>query len=158
MIDGQRINPFPIALVCSHFNKPITQALYDGATARLAALDFSQEHITDVWVPGVVEIPLVAQRLAQSGRFKAVVCLGAVIRGETSHYDYVCQQVSDGCQRVALDFNLPIIFGVLTTETEAQARDRIGGAHGHKGVDAIDAAVHMVSVLQQLEDMSPPVK
>jgi 6,7-dimethyl-8-ribityllumazine synthase len=100
-----------------------------------------------------VEIPLVAQSLAKTGRFAAIICLGAVIRGETGHYDYVCGQVSDGCQRVALDNDLPIIFGVLTTDNEEQALDRVGGRHGHKGREAADTAVTMISLLCQIEEM-----
>ncbi|AHE66994.1 6,7-dimethyl-8-ribityllumazine synthase [Legionella oakridgensis ATCC 33761 = DSM 21215] len=103
-----------------------------------------------VEVPGAVEIPLVAQQLAKHKQGKVIIALGAVIRGETTHYDYVCQQVSHGCQQVALQQNIPVIFGVLTTENEAQAWDRLGGNHGHKGMDAADAAITMYSVLQQL--------
>lgn len=152
MITAEETSPFPIALVVGEFNLPITQGLLDGALARLHALNFTENQITVVWVPGAVEIPIIAQRLAKQERYAAIVCLGAVIRGETSHYDYVCDQVSMGCQQVALSHNLPVIFGVLTTDDVAQAKDRIGGAHGHKGEDAIDAAVHMISVLRQLNE------
>ena len=111
---------------------------------------FAEDDITIVHVPGAVEIPIAAQRLAQVGIYDAIVALGAVIRGETSHYDYVCEQVSQGCQHVALQNDIPVIFGVLTTENEAQAKDRIGGAHGNKGADAAMAAVETVSVLRQI--------
>lgn len=141
---------YNIALVVSHFNEEITQALYEGAVARLQELGFANEHITVVWVPGAVEIPLTAQRLARADGYEAIICLGAVIRGETTHYDYVCEQVSMGCQKVALENDVPVIFGVLTTENEEQAHDRIGGKHGHKGRDAVDAALEMVSVLRQI--------
>lgn len=141
---------YNIALVVSRFNEEITQALYEGAVARLQELGFANENITVVWVPGAVEIPLTAQRLARADGYEAIICLGAVIRGETTHYDYVCDQVSMGCQRVALENDVPVIFGVLTTENEEQAHDRIGGKHGHKGRDAVDAALEMVSVLRQI--------
>lgn len=141
---------FSIAIIVSRFNQEITQKLYDGAIKRLEELDFDTQQITVVWVPGAVEIPLTAQRLAKTEKFEAIICLGAVIQGETKHFDYVCQQVSDGCQRVALDYDLPVIFGVLTTDTEEQAYDRVGGKHGHKGRAAVDTAFELISVLRQI--------
>lgn len=141
---------FNIALIISRFNEDVTRLLYEGAIQRLRELAFLDEHITHIWVPGAIEIPIAAQTLARSGRYKAIVALGAVIRGETTHYDYVCQQVSWGCQKVALENNIPVIFGVLTTENEAQAFDRCGGQQGHKGREAIDTALEMVSVLRQI--------
>jgi 6,7-dimethyl-8-ribityllumazine synthase len=142
--------PFSIALIVSQFNYKITHALKQGAIERLLENGFSLEDITLVEVPGAVEIPLVAKQLARKNQYGAIIALGAVIRGETTHYDYVCQMVSQGCQSVALDFNLPVVFGVLTTENESQAWDRIGGNHGHKGVDAVDCALSMVAILKQL--------
>lgn len=144
-------NTFPIALVVSTFNEPITGALKQGAVERLTELGFSSSDITLVEVPGAVEIPFVAQKLAKMNQVRVIVALGAVIRGETSHYDYVCDQVSQGCQRVMLDFDIPVIFGVLTTENDAQAWDRLGGRHGHKGKEAIDCAVTMHLINQQLQ-------
>lgn len=141
---------FNIAIVVSRFNAEVTEALYQGALQRLKDLQFGDEHITVVWVPGAVEIPLVAKRLARTDQYKAIICLGAVIRGETSHYDYVCQQVSHGCQQVALENDIPVIFGVLTTENEEQALARAGGIHGNKGADAVDAALEMISVIEQI--------
>jgi 6,7-dimethyl-8-ribityllumazine synthase len=146
------IGPFPIALIVSRFNQSVTELLYQGAMERLRQLQFGDDLITVVEVPGAVEIPIVARQLLRYQSPLAIVALGAVIRGETSHYDYVCHQASHGCQQVALQHDIPVIFGVLTTENEAQARDRVGGAHGHKGVEAIDTAVEIVSVLQQLTD------
>lgn len=143
--------PFAIALVISRFNEEVTKALFKGALERLKEYNFADHQITIVWVPGAIEIPIVAKQLAKIDSLEAIVALGAVIRGETSHYDYVCQQVSDGCLKVALDFDIPVIFGVLTTENEEQAFERCGGRHGHKGKEAIDAALDMVSVLRQLE-------
>ncbi len=133
-----------IAVVVSEFNQPITSKLRDGCLAELVRQGVSIAAEDVVEVPGAVELPLIAQRFAQTKRYDAVICLGAVIRGETTHYDYVCQQVSYGCQRVALDYSLPVIFGVLTTENSAQAFDRVGGAHGHKGVDAAKTAIAMI--------------
>ena len=94
---------------------------------------------------------MVAKLLAKKNLYGAIIALGAVIRGETSHYDYVCQQVSEGCQRVALEFDVPVVFGVLTTENQAQAWDRLGGRHGHKGIDAADCALSMYGTLKQLQ-------
>lgn len=141
---------FPIAIIVSQFNHEITHKLQQGAIERLIACGFTMEDITLVEVPGAVEIPLVAQQLAKQNHYAAIIALGAVIRGETTHYDYVCQVVSNGCQRVALDYNLPVVFGVLTTEDEAQALERVGGSHGHKGVDAADCARAMVAISRQL--------
>jgi 6,7-dimethyl-8-ribityllumazine synthase len=142
--------PFPIAVIVSTFNQNITQELQRGALQRLAEKGFSSDEITLIEVPGAVEIPLIAKQLAKKKFHGAIIALGAVIRGETTHYDYVCQQVSNGCQQVALEFDIPVVFGVLTTENEAQARDRVGGAHGHKGMDAVDCAIDMHAILQQL--------
>ncbi len=141
---------FPVAIVVSRFNPEITQRLLEGAKARLEEKGFLSSQVTVVHVPGAVEIPVAASWLAQSGQFRAIIALGAVIRGETSHYDYVCDSVTQGCQRVALDSGLPVIFGVLTTENEQQALDRVGGQHGHKGADAVDTAVEMVSLSEKI--------
>jgi 6,7-dimethyl-8-ribityllumazine synthase len=143
---------FNIALIVSRFNEEVSSKLVEGAVARLKELAFSDEQITLVWVPGAVEIPVVAQRLARTNSYEVIVCLGAVIRGETGHYDYVCQQVSHGCQQVALDEDIPIIFGVLTTDDEGQALARAGGSHGHKGREAVDAAFEMASIMRQIND------
>lgn len=144
---------FQVAIVVSQFNRDVTEKLYSGAVTQLKQLGFSDDRITAVWVPGAVEIPIIAQRLARAGRYEAIICLGAVIRGETSHYDYVCEQVSQGCQRIALENDLPVVFGILTTEDEQQAFERVGGKHGHKGQEAADVAVQMVSVLRQIDSL-----
>lgn len=138
------------AIVVSQFNAMITDALLQGALARFSDLGINQDSITVTKVPGAIEIPLAAQLLAKTKKYKAIVCLGAVIRGETSHYDYVCQQVSEGCVRVMLDFEVPVIFGVLTTDNEAQAKERVGGSEGHKGKEAVDAAIHMAKLVETL--------
>lgn len=141
---------FPIAIIVSRFNRAITQELLQGALKRLAAWNFSEQDIMVVEVPGAIEIPLVAQRLAKQNRYDVIIAMGVVIRGETSHYDYVCQQVSDGCQRVALECDIPIVFKVLTTENDDQAWDRLGGKHGHSGVDAVDCAMAMHKILHAI--------
>lgn len=145
------LNSFPIALVVSTFNQSITSALKKGTVGRLTELGFTPNEIVLVEVPGAIEIPLAVQLLAKKKIVQVIIALGAVIRGETSHYDYVCDQISQGCQRVMLDFSIPVIFGVLTTENEAQAWDRLGGKQGHKGREAANCAVMMHSVQQQLE-------
>ncbi|MSP19826.1 MAG: 6,7-dimethyl-8-ribityllumazine synthase [Bdellovibrionales bacterium] len=139
-----------LAFVVSRFNEEITRKLLEGGLAQAAEKGFSNSDITVVWAPGAVEIPLIAQRLAQRGSYGAIICLGAVIQGETTHYDYVCDIVSQGCAQVSLTFGIPVIFGILTTENEEQALDRCGGKHGHKGKDAVDAAIEMVATLRRL--------
>ncbi len=148
VIEEPLTSPARIALIVSRFNPDITEKLLEGALARMRELSLTHERI--IWVPGAVEIPLMAQHLARTNHYHAIIALGAVIRGETTHYDYVCQQVSTGCQKVALDHHIPVIFGVLTTENEQQAQERVGGAYGHKGCDAVDAAYQMISLLRQL--------
>lgn len=137
-----------IAIITSEFNREITGKLHAGAIERLKELNYTD--ITEFWVPGAIEIPLIAKLCAKSQKYAAIICLGAVVRGETTHYDYVCQQVSQGCQQVMMEFELPVIFGVLTTENEAQAFDRVGGAHGHKGHDAAEAAVRMIKLVASI--------
>ena len=141
---------YRLAIIVSRFNTEVTDKLLEGALARLKELDVDTQQVPVITVPGAVEIPLVAKKLAKQEQYDAIICLGAVIRGETTHYDYVCDQVSQGCQQVALDYELPVVFGVLTTENKQQALDRCGGNHGHKGVDAVDCALEMASVLEKL--------
>ncbi|CEK10429.1 6,7-dimethyl-8-ribityllumazine synthase [Legionella hackeliae] len=147
------VHSFPIAIVVSRFNDAVTQELQKGAIERLKERGFTSQDITVIEVPGAVEIPLIVKQVALSGDVKVIIAQGAVIRGDTSHYDYVCEQVSNGCQRVALDHNIPVIFGILTTENEEQAWDRLGGSHGHKGRDAADCAIEMYQIRQQLEQL-----
>lgn len=141
---------FSIAIVTSLFNESVTEKLKTGAIARLKELGFQDHHILLVDVPGAFELPVTVQRIALKGLAEVIITLGAVIRGETTHYDYVCQQVSAGCQQVALTHQLPVIFGVLTTENVEQAMARAGGHEGHKGREAADCAVHMRRVFQRL--------
>jgi 6,7-dimethyl-8-ribityllumazine synthase len=149
---NQPIDEFNIAIIVSRFNQNITEELLKGALQRLQELNFPEQCITIIRVPGAIEIGLAAQQIAISDEnCLAIICLGAVIRGETNHYDYVCQQVSYACQKVALQESIPIIFGVLTTDNEEQAFARIDEKHCHKGRDAVDAAMEMISVLEQIE-------
>ena len=143
--------PFSIALVVSRFNPLITQRLLDSALARLKALNFSDALIQVIHVPGAVEIPLICKQLAKEQSIKAIITLGCVIRGETSHYDYVCQMVSDDCLSLSMEHNLPIIFGVLTTENAKQALARSGGEHSDKGSESVDAAIEMVELMRNLD-------
>ena len=138
------------AIVAARFNEVVTGKLVEGAAACLRAHGIGDDDVVLAWVPGAFEIPLVARRLAASGGFDAVICLGAVIRGETGHYDHVAGQAAEGIRRAAEDTGVPVIFGVLTTETFEQATDRAGGKHGNKGWEAAMAAIETASVLDQL--------
>ncbi len=136
-----------VAVVVSRFNEEITDKLQDGAIEYLEECD--GVHIELFRVPGAVEIPLTCQWVLNRG-FDGVVALGAVIRGETSHYDYVCNSVTDGITQLMLKTNKPIAFGVLTTENEEQALDRVGGKHGHKGRDAAQTVMEMIGLGKSL--------
>ena len=142
---------FSVAIVVSRFNESITSALKDGAYQRLLERGVDANDILVVEVPGAIEIPVTAAHIAKNKQAEVIIALGCVILGETTHYDCVFQQINYGCQRVALDYDIPVIFEVLMTENEEQAMDRIGGAHGHAGIIASDCAIDMVSVLQQLK-------
>ena len=139
-----------IGLLASRFNETITKSLLDGALSALRRHGLDDASITVAWVPGAFELPLTAKRLAASGEFDAIVCLGAVIRGATTHYDYVCGQAAAGCARVSLDTGVPVIFGVLTTENIEQAIERSGTKAGNKGFDSAVAAIEMADLLRQL--------
>lgn len=138
-----------IGVVTSRFNEEITTKLEEGTLDFLEAIDGVE--ILAVRVPGAVEIPLAAQALLEYQKVDAVITLGAVIRGETTHYEEVCRSVERNCSRLMLDYKKPIAFGVLTTENEEQALDRVGGAHGHKGVDAAQAALEMIGLLREIK-------
>jgi len=146
--DGLDARGMRFAIVVARYNHDVTERLLEGARRTLAAL--GAEDVSEAWVPGAFELPLAAQRIARSGRADAVVCLGAVIRGDTPHFDYVAGECARGLMRVALDTDVPVVFGVLTTETRAQALDRAGGSAGHKGEEAAATAVEMVSLLREL--------
>ncbi len=139
-----------IAVVVSRFNAPVTRRLLEGAVNCLRAHHIPSGDTRVVVCPGAFELPQVASRLAATGSWDAIVCLGAVIRGETPHFDYVCAESARGIQQVALTFGLPVVFGVLTTNTERQARERSGGKHGNKGWDAVVTALEMISVYRSI--------
>jgi 6,7-dimethyl-8-ribityllumazine synthase len=139
-----------VAVVVSRFNELITRQLLEGARDGLRRHGADEETLSVVWVPGAFEIPPVAQRLARSGAFDAVVCLGAVIRGATPHFDHVANQTAAGIARAAQDTGVPVIFGILTTDTIEQAIERAGTKAGNKGFDAAVAAIEMANLLRQL--------
>lgn len=141
-----------IGIVVSRFNDTITQRLLDGARDGLVRHGVAEADIDVAWVPGAVEIPLAAQALARSGRYDAVITLGAVIRGATSHYDSVCSMVANGVARVSLESGLPTVFGVLTTDTIEQAIERSGTKAGNKGFEAAMSAIEMASLLDRMEE------
>lgn len=138
-----------VGVVTSRFNWDITSKLESGAIEQLQALGVTNENIVLVRVPGAVEIPLAAKGLLDRG-CAGVVALGAVIRGETSHYDYVCNSVERGISELMLAYKKPVAFGVLTTENEEQALDRIGGAHGHKGRESAEVVLEMINLLSDI--------
>jgi 6,7-dimethyl-8-ribityllumazine synthase len=147
-----------IAVACSRFNGQVTRLLLAGALAELDRCGVAEADRTVVFVPGAFELPLAAMTMAGTHGFDAVVCLGAVIRGETSHYDFVAGQCAAGLQRVQLDMNLPVVFGVLTTENLEQALARAGGALGNKGTEAAATAIEMATLLRRLANApdAPP--
>ncbi|HEO70325.1 MAG TPA: 6,7-dimethyl-8-ribityllumazine synthase [Candidatus Hydrogenedentes bacterium] len=138
------------ALIVSRFNDFICGKLLGGALDALARHGVNDDEITVVWTPGAFEIPLVAKRAAESGKYDAVIALGAVIRGSTPHFDYVASEVSKGVAQVALTAGVPVLFGVLTTDSIEQAVERAGTKSGNKGFDAAVAAIEMVNLLEQL--------
>jgi 6,7-dimethyl-8-ribityllumazine synthase len=139
------------AVVAARFNDIITGKLLEGAIDQLVRLGVLESDITVAWVPGAFEIPLVAARLAKTGRYAAVVCLGTVIRGQTAHFEHVAGQCASGIAAVSRQTGVPTIMGVLTTETMEQAMDRAGGKLGNKGAEAATAAVEMADLLTQVD-------
>ena len=139
-----------VAIVGARFNEFITSKLIAGAMDGLRRHDVRDEDVDLAWLPGAFEIPLAAKKLAQTGRYDAVICLGAVIRGATSHYDYVCAEVSKGIAAVSLEAGIPVMFGVVTTDTIEQAIERAGTKAGNKGYDCAVGAIEMVNLLRQI--------
>ena len=137
-----------VAIVASRFHEPLVEKLVEGAAGELARLGADPRQVDLAWVPGAFELPLMAQRLARTGRYDAIVALGVVIRGDTPHFDYVCAECARGLSIVARGENLPVLFGVVTADTAEQAHARAGGA-SNKGVDTARAAVEMVSALRE---------
>lgn len=143
---GQRF-----AIVVSRFNELITAKLLAGARDGLFRHGVDENAVDVAWVPGALEVPIVAQRLAKTGRYDAVICLGAVVRGATAHFEYVAAGVAQGVGRLSLESGVPAIFGVLTTDTIEQALERAGGKQGNKGWDAAISAIETVNVIRALE-------
>ena len=140
-----------VGVVAARFNEFITSKLLGGALDGLKRENVKEDDIDVAWVPGAFEIPLVAQKMAQSGKYDAVICLGAVIRGATSHYDYVCAEVSKGIAQVSLAEKIPVMFGVLTTDTIEQAVERAGTKAGNKGFECAQGAIEMVNLMKALD-------
>lgn len=140
-----------IGIVAARFNEFITSRLLSGTLDGLKRHNVRDEDIDLAWVPGAFEIPLAASRMAASGRYDAVICLGAVIRGSTSHYDYVCNEVSKGIAQISLSSGIPVMFGVLTTENIEQAIERAGSKAGNKGSECAAGAIEMVNLLREMK-------
>ncbi|MDU6397672.1 MAG: 6,7-dimethyl-8-ribityllumazine synthase [Veillonella sp.] len=138
------------AIIGSRFNEFITSKLISGAEDCLLRHDVKQEDITVIWVPGAYEIPLIAKKAALSGRYDAVICVGAVIRGATTHYDYVCNEVAKGVGQINLTSDIPVMFGVITTEDIEQAIERSGSKAGNKGSECAQGVLEMINLAKQL--------
>lgn len=141
-----------VGIVAARFNEFITSKLVSGAFDGLIRHEVKEEDIHVAWVPGAFEIPLIASKMAKSGKYDAVICVGAVIRGSTSHYDYVCNEVSKGIASVSLETGIPVMFGVLTTENIEQAIERAGSKAGNKGYDCALGAIEMVNLIRKIEE------
>ena len=151
-VEGKLVaNGAKIGVVAARFNEFIVSKLVSGAEDALLRHDVNADDITVAWVPGAIEISLVASKMAKSGKYDAVICLGAVIRGSTSHYDYECNDVSKGIATVSLESGVPVLFGVLTTENIEQAIERAGTKAGNKGYDCAVSAIEMVNLLREMD-------
>ena len=140
-----------VGIVASRFNEFIVSKLVGGAVDGLVRHDVAEDDIDISWVPGAFELPLIAKKMAVSGRYDAVICLGAVIRGATSHYDLVCNEAAKGCAQVSLETGVPVMFGVVTTDSIEQAVERAGTKAGNKGYDCALGAIEMVNLIKQIE-------
>ena len=140
-----------VGIVAARFNEFITSKLLSGAMDGLIRHEVAQEDVEVAWVPGAFEIPLIAQKMAESGKYDVVICLGAVIRGATSHYDLVCNEAAKGVAQVGLKTGVPVLFGVVTTDTIEQAIERAGTKAGNKGYDCATSAIEMVNLIRQIE-------
>ena len=145
-----------IAVLLSRFNEPIGNRLLEGAVSTLGRRGVRARDLLVVKVPGAFELPVVARRLARSGRHDAIVCLGAVVRGETPHFDYVAGEASRGIARASYETGVPVLFGVLTADSVEQALDRAGGRHGNKGAEAAEGAIEMARLLRALPSKGKP--
>ena len=140
-----------VGIVVARFNEFITSKLLSGAIDGLVRHDVKEDDVDVAWVPGAFEIPLVASKMAKSRKYDAVICLGAVIRGSTSHYDYVCNEVSKGIAAVSMENDIPVMFGVITTENIEQAIERAGTKAGNKGFECAEGAIEMVNLIRSIE-------
>ncbi|SNU08015.1 6,7-dimethyl-8-ribityllumazine synthase [Lachnospiraceae bacterium] len=140
-----------ICIIASRFNEFIVSKLVDGAVDGLVRHDVEEDNIDIIWVPGAFEIPVIAKKAAKNDKYDAVICLGTVIRGETSHYDYVCAEVSKGIAQVSLETEKPVMFGILTTDTIEQAVVRAGTKAGNKGYDCALGAIEMINLINNLK-------
>ena len=140
-----------IGIVVARFNDFITSRLLGGAIDGLQRHNVNEDNIDVAWVPGAFEIPLIASKMAKSGKYDAVLCLGAVIRGATSHYDYVCSEVSKGIAQVSLNAEIPVMFGILTTDNIEQAIERAGSKAGNKGFECATGAIEMINLIRELD-------
>lgn len=152
LVEGKLVAPkgMKVGIVASRFNEIIVNKLLSGAVDGLVRHGVSEENITAVWVPGAFEIPLVAKKMAESRLYDAVITVGAVIRGSTSHYDYVCAEVSKGVSQAGLQTGVPVLFGVITTENIEQAIERAGSKAGNKGYDCALDAIEMANIMKAL--------
>ncbi|MBQ1249920.1 MAG: 6,7-dimethyl-8-ribityllumazine synthase [Selenomonadales bacterium] len=151
VLEGQLLaEGLKIGIIAARFNEFITSKLLGGAMDAIVRHGGKKEDVTVAWVPGAFEIPLVAQKMANSKKYDAIICLGAVIRGSTSHYDYVCAEVSKGIAHVGMDSGIPVMFGVLTTDTIEQAIERAGTKAGNKGFDCAVGAIEMADLLRKM--------
>ena len=139
-----------VGIVASRFNEIIVNKLLGGAVDGLVRHGVAEENITAAWVPGAFELPVVAKKMAKSGKYDAVICLGAVIRGQTSHYDLVCNEAAKGIAQAGLETEVPVLFGVVTTDNIEQAIARAGSKAGNKGYDCALSAVEMVNLMRQM--------
>lgn len=140
-----------VGIVAARFNEFITSKLLSGAMDGLVRHDVKEQDVDVAWVPGAFEIPLIAKKMAESGKYDAVICLGAVIRGATSHYDLVCNEAAKGVAQVGLKTGIPVLFGIVTTDTIEQAIERAGTKAGNKGYDCAISAIEMVNLINQIE-------
>ena len=152
LVEGKLVAPegMKVAIVASRFNEIIVNKLLGGAVDGLVRHGVDEKNITAVWVPGAFEIPLIADKMASSGKYDAVIAVGAVIRGSTTHYDYVCSEVSKGIAQASLKNGVPVMFGVITTENIEQAIERSGSKAGNKGYDCALGAIEMANVIRQI--------
>ena len=152
LLEGKLVAPqgMKVGIIASRFNEIITNKLLGGAVDGLVRHGVEENNITAAWVPGAFEIPVIAEKMAASKKYDAIICVGAVIRGSTTHYDYVCNEVSKGISQVSMNTGVPVLFGVITTENIEQAIERAGSKAGNKGYDCALSAIEMVNLIKQL--------